>query len=135
MRRLGAHARARSLVANRSGFILLLGLRENCNYNTSKSMNHNTSTTCKRLWSAESLTLAHKARVVEWQTRTFEGRMPKGMRVQVPPRARFLERRLRLAGLREINLNADRTLPRDQLRWCCLRRAQSRCSCRVAGLR
>ena len=27
------------------------------------------------------------ARVVEWQTRTFEGRMPKGMRVQVPPRA------------------------------------------------
>lgn len=30
-----------------------------------------------------------QARVVEWQTRTFEGRMPKGMRVQVPPRARF----------------------------------------------
>jgi hypothetical protein len=29
------------------------------------------------------------ARVVEWQTRTFEGRMPKGMRVQVPPRAVF----------------------------------------------
>src|SRR6266536_1882323 len=29
------------------------------------------------------------ARVVEWQTRTFEGRMPKGMRVQVPPRALF----------------------------------------------
>ena len=27
------------------------------------------------------------ARVVEWQTRTFEGRMPKGMGVQVPPRA------------------------------------------------
>jgi hypothetical protein len=27
------------------------------------------------------------ARVVKWQTRTFEGRMPKGMRVQVPPRA------------------------------------------------
>jgi hypothetical protein len=27
------------------------------------------------------------ARVVEWQTRTFEGRMPKGLRVQVPPRA------------------------------------------------
>jgi len=22
-----------------------------------------------------------------WQTRTFEGRMPKGLRVQVPPRA------------------------------------------------
>ncbi len=30
------------------------------------------------------------ARVVEWQTRTFEGRMPKGMRVQVPPRALLL---------------------------------------------
>ena len=29
------------------------------------------------------------ARVVEWQTRTFEGRMPKGMRVQVPPRAQL----------------------------------------------
>ncbi len=26
------------------------------------------------------------ARVVEWQTRTFEGRMPKGVRVQVPSR-------------------------------------------------
>jgi hypothetical protein len=50
-------------------------------------MNHNTSATCKRLSSAESLTLAYRARVVEWQTRTFEGRMPKGMRVQVPPRA------------------------------------------------
>ena len=30
------------------------------------------------------------ARVVEWQTRTFEGRMPKGMRVRVPPRALLL---------------------------------------------
>jgi hypothetical protein len=30
------------------------------------------------------------ARVVKWQTRTFEGRMPKGMGVQVPPRARSL---------------------------------------------
>jgi hypothetical protein len=30
---------------------------------------------------------AHRARVVKWQTRTFEGRMPKGMGVQVPPRA------------------------------------------------
>src|SRR6476659_2580755 len=28
-----------------------------------------------------------EARVVEWQTRAFEGRMPKGLRVQVPPRA------------------------------------------------
>jgi hypothetical protein len=26
---------------------------------------------------------------VKWQTRTFEGRMPKGMGVQVPPRALF----------------------------------------------
>lgn len=43
--------------------------------------------TCQRLPSAESL-LPLDARVVEWQTRTFEGRMPKGLRVQVPPRAR-----------------------------------------------
>ena len=27
------------------------------------------------------------ARVVKWQTRAFKGRMPKGMRVRVPPRA------------------------------------------------
>ena len=27
------------------------------------------------------------ARVVKWQTRAFEGRMPQGMGVQVPPRA------------------------------------------------
>jgi hypothetical protein len=35
-------------------------------------------------------TFQKNARVVEWQTRTFEGRMPKGMRVQVPPRALLL---------------------------------------------
>ena len=29
------------------------------------------------------------ARVVEWQTRAFKGRMPKGMGVRVPPRAPF----------------------------------------------
>ena len=46
----------------------------------------NTLDTCQRLPSAESL-LPLDARVVEWQTRTFEGRMPKGMGVQVPPRA------------------------------------------------
>ena len=44
--------------------------------------------TCQPLPSAESL-LPLDARVVEWQTRTFEGRMPKGLRVQVPPRAPF----------------------------------------------
>ena len=44
--------------------------------------------TCQPLRAAESFDArASKARVVEWQTRTFEGRMPKGMRVQVPPRA------------------------------------------------
>ena len=48
----------------------------------------NTLDTCQRLPSAESL-LPLDARVVEWQTRTFEGRMPKGLRVQVPPRAQF----------------------------------------------
>jgi hypothetical protein len=42
--------------------------------------------TCQPLRSAERLLLLN-ARVVEWQTRTFEGRMPKGLRVQVPPRA------------------------------------------------
>jgi hypothetical protein len=47
----------------------------------------------RRLATAHSLRktfariLNSNARVVEWQTRTFEGRMPKGMRVQVPPRA------------------------------------------------
>jgi hypothetical protein len=35
------------------------------------------------------------ARVVKWQTRTFEGRMPKGMGVQVPPRAPSTSRKLR----------------------------------------
>jgi hypothetical protein len=34
--------------------------------------------------------IANYARVVKWQTRTFEGRMPQGMGVQVPPRALFL---------------------------------------------
>src|SRR5262249_6560767 len=44
--------------------------------------------TCQPLRTAEDFDArASKARVVEWQTRTFEGRMPKGMRVQVPPRA------------------------------------------------
>ena len=46
----------------------------------------NSVDTCQRLPSAEGL-LPLNARVVEWQTRTFEGRMPKGLRVQVPPRA------------------------------------------------
>jgi hypothetical protein len=32
-------------------------------------------------------TIHFLARVVKWQTRTFEGRMPQGMGVQVPPRA------------------------------------------------
>lgn len=44
--------------------------------------------TCQLLRTAESFDArTSRARVVEWQTRTFEGRMPKGMRVQVPPRA------------------------------------------------
>ena len=34
-----------------------------------------------------SVMLSIYARVVKWQTRTFEGRMPQGMGVQVPPRA------------------------------------------------
>ena len=49
-------------------------------------MSKTTLDTCQPLPSAESL-LPLDARVVEWQTRTFEGRMSKGLRVQVPPRA------------------------------------------------
>src|SRR5206468_2029682 len=45
----GAHARACSLVANRPDFILLPGLRESCDYNASRSMNYNTTATCKPL--------------------------------------------------------------------------------------
>ena len=38
------------------------------------------------------------ARVVKWQTRTFEGRMPQGMGVQVPPRAPLILPRPAFAG-------------------------------------
>jgi hypothetical protein len=44
--------------------------------------------TCQQLPSAESSFLSTLG-WWNWQTRTFEGRMPKGLRVQVPPRARF----------------------------------------------
>ena len=60
------------------------------------------------------------ARVVEWQTRTFEGRMPKGMRVQVPPRApnpqcakKFLSNRLGLKPLAKNDL-ARRRQPAEK---------------------
>ena len=49
---------------------------------------------CGRFWAR---ILNSEARVVEWQTRTFEGRMPKGMRVQVPPRAILLSPRWEFA--------------------------------------
>ena len=39
-----------------------------------------------------------RARVVEWQTRTFEGRMPQGVGVQVPPRAPMKIRDSRAVG-------------------------------------
>src|SRR5262245_8082686 len=51
------------------------------------SMSANETKLASRCGVRKVSTLAIKARVVEWQTRTFEGRMPKGMRVQVPPRA------------------------------------------------
>ena len=54
----------------------------------------NTLDTCQRLPSAESFSLSTLG-WWNWQTRTFEGRMPKGLRVQVPPRARFFLRRQR----------------------------------------
>ena len=93
----------------------------------------NSVDTCQRLPSAESF-LPLDARVVEWQTRTFEGRMPKGMRVQVPPRARFLSSPksygvlwLLSAALVAIAnaerfwlLNPDRRLQPRQRPWCCL---------------
>jgi hypothetical protein len=51
-------------------------------------MSRNRNDTCQPPRTAEGFDApTSKARVVEWQTRTFEGRMPKGMRVQVPPRA------------------------------------------------
>ena len=55
-------------------------------------MSMNIFDTCQPSSSAESLLLTLDARVVEWQTRTFEGRMPKGVGVQVPPRALMLLR-------------------------------------------
>src|SRR5215510_9979129 len=48
----------------------------------------NTLDTCQSLLSAESFSLSTLG-WWNWQTRTFEGRMPKGLRVQVPPRAQF----------------------------------------------
>jgi hypothetical protein len=52
------------------------------------STSKNTLDTCQPLPSAES-SLLETLGWWNWQTRTFEGRMPKGLRVQVPPRARF----------------------------------------------
>src|SRR5207237_8993423 len=53
-------------------------------------MSRSRKDTCQPPRTAESFDpRTSEARVVEWQTRTFEGRMPKGMRVQVPPRARI----------------------------------------------
>jgi hypothetical protein len=37
------------------------------------------------------------AEVVEWQTRTFEGRVAKAVRVQVPPSAPYIHNRCSLA--------------------------------------
>ena len=45
------------------------------------------------------------ARVVKWQTRTFEGRMPKGVGVQVPPRA------LKLLYLRNLRFRTAMPFP------------------------
>jgi hypothetical protein len=52
------------------------------------STRKNTLDTCQPLPAAESCPLSTLG-WWNWQTRTFEGRMPKGLRVQVPPRARF----------------------------------------------
>src|SRR5438477_4607871 len=86
-------AGARTLAKNRKVFILLSISRTWCRSlsfsitSMSKSKNRHD----KALASLAPPFTVHdplsQARVVEWQTRTFEGRMPKGMRVQVPPRA------------------------------------------------
>jgi hypothetical protein len=62
----------------------------------SRSKRRAGQTACERLSPIYHLLSSKtRARVVEWQTRTFEGRMPKGMRVQVPPRAPNLSGRLK----------------------------------------
>jgi hypothetical protein len=53
------------------------------------STRKNTLDTCQPLPAAESCPLSTLG-WWNWQTRTFEGRMPKGLRVQVPPRALML---------------------------------------------
>src|SRR5436853_2661040 len=86
-------AGARTLAKNRKVFILLSISRT---WGRSLSFSITSMSKSKNLHDKALASLAppfnvhdplSQARVVEWQTRTFEGRMPKGMRVQVPPRA------------------------------------------------
>src|SRR5438309_8434786 len=86
-------AGARTLAKNRKVFILLSISRT---WGRSLSFSITSMSKSKNLHDKALASLAPpfnvhdpraNARVVEWQTRTFEGRMPKGMRVQVPPRA------------------------------------------------
>ena len=67
----------------------LLTARSPAKTGTLKNFNLNLlgKSACGSLSPINHLLTSKTARVVEWQTRTFEGRMPKGMRVQVPPRA------------------------------------------------
>jgi hypothetical protein len=51
-------------------------------------MSKNGPETCDTRQTAESFPFSRLG-WWNWQTRTFEGRMPKGLRVQVPPRAPF----------------------------------------------
>src|ERR1051326_7716760 len=65
----------------------LSSCRPNFDYDYEQESEYGSNETCQSCRSAESFWFSN-ARVVEWQTRTFGGRMPKGLRVQVPPRAR-----------------------------------------------
>src|SRR5262249_21508132 len=87
-----AHAGPRSLIGNQRDFILIVTIELSwkslftCDRDYEREEDQ--KDTCQPVRTAESFVApTSKARVVEWQTRTFEGRMPKGMRVQVPPRA------------------------------------------------
>src|SRR5436853_7881348 len=89
-------AGARTLAKNRKVFILLSISRT---WGRSLSFSITSMSKSKNLHDKALASLAppsnvhdplSQSRVVEWQTRTCEVRMPKGMRVQVPPRAPFL---------------------------------------------
>src|SRR4051812_46299699 len=83
--------RQRQRLHRRFFVIVLVLMLEFERFRSSTSRSTSTITKRENLRGAESylplVALSTHARVVKWQTRTFEGRMPQGMGVQVPPRA------------------------------------------------